>query len=332
MSGSPVPQPPLIPQLIYGMFVPPALHAVASLRVADELTNEPLHSNELAARCGAHARSLHRLMRYLVGVGVFARLPDGRFTNNPASETLRSGVPGSTRAMALNFGAGAVWTAWGELLGAIRDGGSAFKIAYGEEFFPFIAKHPDDAAIFNSFMTELAARRTPVALYDFSKLGTIVDVGGGQGLMLGSILKANPDARGVLVDMPAVVARAGSVLDEFGVTDRCEIVGQSFFEPLPAGGDAYILSNILHDWNDEDSLGILRACRAAMNPGALLLIVELVVEEDDSPSLAKAVDMQMLTILGGVQRTLAEFQALFDETGFGPAEVDPRGLIHTVAV
>lgn len=332
MSSSPVPQPPVIPQLIYGMFVPPALHAVASLQVADLLVDGPLDAEALADKCGAHPRALHRLMRYLAGEGVFARLPDGRFTNNAASETLRSDVPGSTRAMALYFAAGPVWTAWGELLGAIRDGESAFKVAFGEEFFPYIATHPEDAAIFNNFMTELAARRTPVALYDFSKLGTIVDVGGGQGLMLGSILKANPNARGVLVDMPDVVARAGPVLEDLGVADRCEIIAGSFFETLPAGGDAYILSNILHDWNDEDSMRILRACRAAMNPGVLLLVVELVVEEDDAPSLAKTIDMQMLTILGGVQRTQAEFQALFDQTGFSRAAVDPRGLVHTSAV
>lgn len=333
MAGQPsVPQPPVIPQMIYGMFLAPALHAVASLEIADLLANGPLDSTALAARCGADARSLHRLMRYLVGEGVFTRLADGRFALNEAAETLRSGVPGSTRAMVLNFGAGPIWTAWGELLGAITKGGSAFRFAYGEEFFPFIAKHPEHAATFNNFMTELAARRSPLGLYDFSTFGTIVDVGGGQGFMLGSILQGNPNTRGILFDMPQVIEKARAVLDSFGVAERCESVSGSFFEAIPAGGDGYILSNILHDWNDEDSIRILRGCRTAMKPGAVLLVVELVVEEDDSPSLAKTVDMQMLTILGGVQRTLEEFQALFDQTGFGRAVVDPRGLLHTVAV
>jgi hypothetical protein len=318
--------------MIYGMFLPPALHAVASLQVADVLADGPLDSEGLAARCGADSRSLHRLMRYLVGEGVFSRQPDGRFANNAASDTLRTGVTGSTRAMALNFGAGPVWRAWGELLGAIQNGGSAFKIAHGEEFFPYIAKHPDDAAIFNNFMTELAARRTPAAMYDFSGLKTIVDVGGGQGLMLGSILQAHPNSRGILFDAPDLVGSAGPILTQFGVADRCELAGGSFFEAVPEGGDGYILSNILHDWNDDDSLRILRTCRAAMKPGTVLLVVELVVEEDDKPSLAKTVDMQMLTILGGVQRTRAEFQALFDAAGFGRAEVDPRGIVTTVAV
>lgn len=128
-----------------------------------------------------------------------------------------------------------------------------------------------------------------------------------------------------------MVSEAESLLAEFGVSERCGTVGESIFGVLPKGGDAYILSNILHDWNDEDSIRILRSCRAAMEPGAVLVVVEIVVEEDDSASMAKTVDMQMFT-LGGAQRTQAEFQALFDQTGFGPAEVDPRGIVQTVAV
>jgi hypothetical protein len=331
VNDNPAPQIPLVRRLIYGMMLTPALHTVASLRVADELAKGPLDVETLAARCGAHPRSLNRLMRFLIGQGVFARLPDGSLTLNEAAEALRSDVPGSSRAMALYMGSAPTWQAWGELHSAVKSGGSAFTAAHGEEFFAYIGKHEDQAALFNNFMTELAALRAPTPLFDFSKFTTLVDVGGGQGLMLASILQANPDVRGILFDAAEVLAGADAVLSEYGVADRCQTVAGSFFDAVPRGGDAYILSNILHDWNDDDATRILRACRAAMEPGAVLVVVETIVEDDDSPSMAKTVDMQMF-ILGGTQRTQAELQALFDQTGFGPAEVDPRGVVTTVAV
>jgi SAM-dependent methyltransferase len=330
-DSAPRPVAPLVASMIYGMFKAQALHVVAQLDVAGVLTGGPLDAEELARRCGAHARSLHRLMRYLVGEGVFGRTDDGRFRLNAAAETLRADAAGSMRPMALWYPSPTIWLGWGSLLEAVRNGTSGFRAAHGEELFPHLAKHPDDAALFDAFMTSLVARRPPIHLYDFSGAATVVDVGGGQGATIAAILKAHPHLRGISFDRPELVAGTRESIAAAGLADRCLVVGGSFFDGAPAGGDVYILSNILHDWDDAEALQILGSCRAAMKPGHRLLVAELLVEEDDGPSLAKTIDLQMLAIVGGVQRTLAELQSLFDQTGFGLGRVVAPGLLITTA-
>lgn len=330
MTTSPA-TPPVIPGMIYGMFRARSVCAAAELGIADALASGPLDAEELARRCGAHARSLTRLMRYLIGEGVFARTPDGRFALNDAADTLREDAPVSFRAMARSYGSLPVWSGWGHLLTALKTGTSGFGAANGLEFFHYLEEHPHDAAIFNQFMTSMAARRSPVHLYDFSSASTVVDVGGGHGAMLINVLQAHTHLRGVLVDTAEVVVGARESIVAAGLESRCEVIAASIFDAVPGGGDTYILSNILHDWNDDDALRILASCRAAMKPGNVLVIVELIVTDDDEPSMAKTIDMQMMTTGGGIQRTVAEFEVLFDQTGFGSARIVPPGLLVATA-
>jgi hypothetical protein len=326
--------PPLLPvqTAIYGMFKAQAICVAAKLGVADALATGPLTADELATRCGAHAPSLRRLMRYLVGEGFFERQPDGRFGLNEAADPLRQDAPASLQPMALYFGLPAVWAGWAQLHAAMQRGGSGFAAAHGEELFSYLATHPEDADVFNRFMTALVARRPPLHAHDFSAAALVVDVAGGEGATIAGVLTAYPQMRGILFDLPDVVAGGRKTLAAAGLESRCDVVGGSFFDAVPSGGDVYILSNILHDWNDADALRILKVCRAAMQTGSQLLVAEAIVAEDDEPSLAKTLDMAMLAVLGGAQRTMAEFQALFDETGFGEARIVAPQLLLTVAV
>jgi hypothetical protein len=234
--------------------------------------------------------------------------------------------------MALYFGLPAVWAGWAHLHAAMQRGGSGFAAAHGQEFFSYLTTHPEDAATFNRFMTALVARRPPLHVHDFSDAMLVVDVAGGEGATITGVLKAHPHLRGILFDLPDVVPSGRKALVAAGLESRCDAVGGSFFDRVPSGGDVYILSNILHDWNDEDALRILKVCRAAMQPGNQLLVAEAIVAEDDEPSLAKTLDIAMLAVLGGAQRTMPEFQALFDETGFGEARLVAPQLFLTVAV
>jgi hypothetical protein len=332
MTDPPVPTPPPIPTAIYGMFKTQALYVAAKLGIADSVADGPLSADELAHECGAHPRSLRRLMRYLVGEGFFERTADGRFSLNASADLLREDAEGSYRSMALFYGSPAVWRGWGHLLEAVQQGESGFAAAHGEGFFAFISTHPDDAEVANAFMTSMVARRPPLHLHDFSGATTVVDVGGGEGATIASVLQAHAHLRGILLDMPEVASAARRTLAVAGVEDRCQVIAGSIFDDVPSGGDVYVLSNILHDWDDEDATRILSACRAAMQPGHQLLVSEAIVSDDNEPSLAKTVDMQMMAIAGGVQRTLTELQTLFGQTGFGAGRTVPPGLLLTVAL
>ncbi len=315
---------------IYGLFRTQALHVAAELGIADRLADAPLGLDELAAATATHAPSLGRLMRFLVAEGVFSDGGDGRYGLTPTGELLRSDHPHSSRQAAIFYGSPAIWSAWGNLGEAIRTGKTAFELAHGQPLFPYLNAHGEDARIFNDFMTEMAARRVASAPYDYSGMNTVVDVGGGQGTSLVEILHRHPTLRGVLFDLPAVVAEAPETLSAAGVDDRCEVKGGDFFESVPEGGDVYLLSNILHDWEDSRCQQILANCRKAMHAGSRLVVLEAVVPEGPSPILL--VDMQMLVVTGGVQRTEREFRALIEPAGFEVTRLVPPGLIEATAV
>ena len=210
------------------------------------------------------------------------------------------------------------YPAWGELLHSVRTGGIAFDKAFGESVWEFFAKHPDNAKIFNDAMSGMTAQANEAlhATYDFAGIKTIVDVGGGHGGLITSILERNPQIRGILFDSPPVIEGAKTLLEGSGISDRCELVGGDFFESVPEGGDGIIMKWIIHDWNDEQSVAIMRNCYQALPENGKLILVEAVVPEGSEPHFAKFIDLNMLVMTGGRERTAEEFRLLYEASGF----------------
>ena len=301
-----------------------ALHVAAELRIADVVAKGPRTPDELAEATRTHEPSLRRLLCALASLGVFAEDATGRFGNTPLSERLRSDHPESVRAWAVMLGAAFVWRPWGELGAAVGTGEPAFDAVYGTSLFEHFAKHRDDAAVFDAAMTAGSSiGAVPLlAAYDFSSFERIVDVGGGQGALLHGILSANPAVRGILYDLPAVITGAGA-LRAGPIADRCEVVGGSFFDRVPAGSDGYVLKNVIHDWNDEDAVRILKNCRRAIRRDGRLLLIEGVLRPANEPDPLKFLDLMMLVLVRGRERTESEFRTLLREAGFSLTRVIP---------
>jgi hypothetical protein len=312
-------------QMIAGFWVSRAIYAAAKLGIADLITDAPKSVAELAAATNTHAPSLYRVLRALSSVGVFAQDAEGRFAQTPLSATLLTDAPGSLRWLAMTELGEEHYPAWEEFLYSIRTGERAFDRRFGKTAWEFFAENPENARIFNNAMTGTTAMITEGVLgaYDFSELRRVVDVGGGHGELLASILKTNPRATGVLFDAPQVVSGAGARLEAAGVAGRCEIVGGDFFESVPAGADAYTMKWILHDWDDEQSTRILKNIRRASTDDGRLLVIEAVIPAGDEPHFGKFIDLNMLVMTGGRERTEEEFRALFAAAGFRLTRVVP---------
>ncbi len=315
-------------QLLTGHYVSRAVYVAARLGIADLLAGGPRTAEELAGNAGAHGPSLRRLLRLLASRGVFSELEDGRFTLTPLSECLRSDSPSSSRPVALLF-AGPIMRAWDELLYSVQTGEVAFDRVFGMPAFRYMGEHPEDAATFNAAMTaasSVTAAGVPAA-YDFSRHRTLVDIGGGHGVLLTSILKANPRLRGVLFELPFVAEGARKAVEAAGLSGRCEVAAGDFFQAVPEGADAYILKSVIHDWDDARSVEILGHCRRAMAEDGKLLLVELVLPDriDQSPrsQMGAGSDVNMLVNVGGRERTEADFRALFEASGFRLAAIRP---------
>jgi hypothetical protein len=297
-----------------------AIYVAAELGIADLLADSPQTVDELASAAGAHAPSLYRILRLLASEGVFAEAEDGRFALTPPAAALLRDV-GSVRLQVLFHGRGALWQAAGSLLHTVRTGETAFERVHGVDFFEYYRQHPDEPVLFDQYM---AAQTTPAAhavaaTYNFSRIGTIIDVGGGRGALVVEILKAHPHLRGVVFDQPAVAV------------DAREAIDGDFFRDVPNGGDAYLLKYILHDWDDGRSVAILCACRRAMPQNGRLLVVEVLVPRGNVPSFAKTQDVNMLINLGGRERTEAEYRALFAAAGFDLTRTIPvQGELHDI--
>lgn len=314
-------------QMITGKFVSRAVYAAARLRLADLLADGPRTAAELAASTGNHAPSLRRLLRALAGLGVLATIPgsEPRFALTPVGELLRD-TPGSLRAMALWICDPRHDRAWDEIFHSLATGEPGFDQAYGMPVFDHFARDPDFAAIFNDAMTSLSAATHPavVAAYDFSGLHLLVDVGGGHGSLLAGILAANPHLSGIVYDLPQVIEGTQAALAAAGLEGRCRAEGGSFFERVPAGADGYILSFVLHDWDDERATAILRNVRQAMSPEGRVLVVEGLIPEGDEPALSKLSDLEMLVMTsGGRERTAEELGELFAAAGLRLTRVVP---------
>jgi hypothetical protein len=310
-------------RLTAAAWVAQAVSVAARLGLADLMADGRRSVDELARETSTHPPSLRRLLRLLAGVGLFARDEEGRFGLTPLGMALRSDVPGSVRALCAMRGEPWFWAAWGELLHSIKTGETGFGHLHGTDFFGFLAQHPEAAALFNAGMGDLSRTETDavVAAYDFGRFQTVVDVGGGHGALLAAILRANPAVRGVLVDLPATVAGARPLLEKAGVAERCTLIGGSFFEAVPGGGDLYVLKSVIHDWDDEQAVAILAACRQAMGETGRLLLVERVIPAGNVPSFAGLMDLNMLVIAGGRERTEAEYRELHQRAGLALADV-----------
>ncbi len=319
------PLPAVLLQMITGCWVSQIIHVAAKLGIADLLSDGAKSSAELAKSTGVDADALYRMLRALASLGIFAERDPGFFELTPLAEYLRTGAPGSLRAAAIMFGEDWHYRPWGNLLHSVKTGQTAFSHIFGEEVFPYLAWNEEAAKIFNEAMTGGASADIAAitAAYDFSGIGRVVDIGGGHGSLIAAVLKANPSIRGTLFDQPAVVAGAQRLLEAEGVAARCEIVGGDFFESVPSGGDVYTLKYIIHDWDDDRALRILRNLHRAMGAKSRILLIENVIAPGNEPSFGKLVDIEMLVMAGGRERTAQEFRALYAAAGFELTNIIP---------
>jgi len=305
-------------QMAGGYWVSKIVYAAAKLNLADHLAGGPKTADELAGPIGAHGPTLYRLMRTLAGLGVLSQLDGGRFGLTPMGEALKKGAPGSAYETVLTMAGPTFIAAFEQIVYSVKTGKTGFEKAFGMPIFDYFAQHQEEASLFSQSMVGIHGGEPPAiaAAYDFSGFETIVDVGGATGNMLSAVLSAYEGPRGILYDLPHVVTDAPPSLEKSGVADRVSIETGSFFESVPSGGDAYILSHIIHDWNEDQCLTILGNVRRAMKPDGKLLIVEFVLPEDDSPHFGKIADIIMLVVPGGQERTPTEYEELLAKAGF----------------
>jgi predicted O-methyltransferase YrrM len=311
--------------LINGYWIMRALHVAAELGVADLLAAGPRSCEELAAACGVDSSALYRLLRALAGAGVFVESEPGRFAQTPLSWHLRSDVPGSQRAYARTMGSKWIWRAWENMLEGVRSGQPAFELTHQMSFFEFLTRHPEEQGLFDRAMINISSLEHEALrdAYDFTRFKVLVDVGGGSGHLLAALLSGHAGLRGILLDRPPAIETARKALREAGLSERCELIAGSFFEQVPSGGDAYLLKYILHNWDDERALAILKSCRRAMAPGAKLLVIDQVIPPGNEPHYSKVLDLNMLVLLGGRERTEVELRALYQAAGFELSRVVP---------
>lgn len=311
-------------QILGGSWKSQCLSVAARLGIADLVKDGPKNSEELAKATGTHAPSLYRVLRALASVGVFVEDADGKFGLTPPAACLQSDVPGSQRSLAIMMGE-EHFRSWADLLYSVQTGQPAFDRIFGKPIFPYLAEHPEAAAIFDDAMTGVHGTETAAMLdaYDFSPFRTVMDVGGGNGTMLATVLNRHPKLQGILFDRADVIDRAQTNLRKLGVADRCQTIAGDFFKSIPAGGDAYLMRHIIHDWNDDQSQTILRHCRRAMNQNGKLLLVESVIPPGNDPFFGKLLDVNMLVIPGGMERTEAQYRELYRSAGFQLTRIVP---------
>lgn len=312
--------------MIIAPFIAESIYLVSELRIADHLTHGPRAVEELASAARCDASALYRVLRALVTVGVFTETSPRVFAMTPMAEHLRSDALSAVRDFSLLNGSSWARQCWSHGLYTMQTGKPALAHALGAAtVFEYLSQHPEDAKVFNDSMTGFASQthKAAAVAYDFSPFKRIVDVGGGHGALLASILARYPRLEGVLFDQPAVIADARRTFEEAGVVERCEKVSGNFFEAVPAGGDAYVLSFVLHDWEDAEAISILKSVRRAMPSHGKLLIIESVLPADETPHFGKVLDLVLLVIVGGRERTEQEFRGLLNAAGFQLARVVP---------
>jgi hypothetical protein len=311
--------------MLLGGLVTQAIYVAAKLRIADHLGARPVSVHDLGRVVEADPPTLYRVLRALATVDVFVEHPDRHFTLGRLGELLRTDHPNSFRNIALLRGIAETYVVWGELLFSTQTGRSGFERVFDAPRFEYFEQHPDASSVFHATMGGHARAMAPIlaATYDFKRFRKLVDVGGGSGNLLGTLLKLHPTLHGVLFDLPSVVAGARPFITELGLDGRIEVVGGDFFEQVPSS-DAYITFNTLHDWDNDDARRILQNIARAMDGDGVLLVVDVLVsEEPNQRRLATWFDLSMLTVLGGCERTEAEFRPLVTAAGLRVIRVLP---------
>ena len=319
-------------QMIFGFVTTQAISVAARLGLADLLRDGAKSAEELAQLTGTQARPLYRILRSLASVGIFAEDDTGRFGLTPLAEPLRSDTADSLRDFSIFIGAEWHWRAWGDLFSCAQSGQPAFEKIYGKAFFEYLGENNGAAHVFNDAMTSIStvASAAVVDGYDFTGINKLVDVGGGHGALLCSILEKYPQMHGVLIDAPSVIAGTKEAIEARELSNRCEAVGGDFFASVPGGGDAYIMKHIIHDWNDERASTILRCCHRQMPAEGRLLVVEMVIPEGNAPSFGKLMDLEMLVLLQSYERSEAEYRELFKQSGFKLTRIVPTKSAYSV--
>lgn len=311
---------PSVLDMVFGYTAAQMLNVAARLEIADRLAAGAMTSAELAAAARTDGPAMYRLLRGLACFGVVIETGPDLFTLGPAGESLRADAPHSVRAMVMLLCADETWRSWGQLEYSVRTGQPAWEKVTGVSNFEYLASNPQKSAEFNAAMAEYTRAAVPGILsrYDFSRLGNVVDVGGGDGTLLAELLRAVPGLRGTVFDLPAGVETARQTLAAAGVTDRSTVVSGDFFDTVPDGADGYLLKSVLHDWDDKKAVEILTQCRKAMAPGGVVLTIEPVLPPTvTSPAVIGVVmsDLNMLVNTGGRERTEAEFGELYAAAG-----------------
>lgn len=311
-------------QMITAFWTSQAIGVVARLGVADELARGPRPVDELARAVDASPDALHRVLRMLAMVGVFSETAPRTFALTALGETLRSDVPASMRPMAAFQTMPGHWLPWGRLFDAVRTGESVARIALGEEIYAWYAEHPEEAVFFNAGMSSLStvAAAELLRVYPFRDGSTIADVGGGHGRLLAAVLRSLPKARGTLLDVREVIETARSEIERAGIADRCNLVAGDFFESVPEGADVHLLKHVVHNWEDEPAVRLLRNCARALTPGGKVVIVEFVLPRDNRPSGAQPMDLNML-VFGGRERSEDDYERILSEAGLRLERVIP---------
>jgi hypothetical protein len=313
-----------IVQMTLAPVIAKAMHALAELGIPDYL-DAPRSAAEIAHATGTHAPSIYRLLRLTAGVGFVVEDADHRFSLTTLGMALRSDAPGRGRSMARSLNGPMGWGTLAETLHSVRTGEPALDKAFGQSLFEFLTARPSEGTLFNETMIAFhgAEPTAVVSAYDFGGISTLIDVGGGTGHMLTTILRANPQLQGVLYDLPQVAVEARGLIAERGLTDRCQVMEGNFFESVPTGGDAYMMSHIIHDWPEARCLTILDNCRQVMPPSGRLLLLEMVIPTGNEFHPSKLLDMCMLTFTGGQERTEAEYASLLAQAGFRLTRIVP---------
>jgi hypothetical protein len=329
-GSSQAPQPAMaaattLRQLIMGFRITQLIHVAAKLGLADHLQQGPQTAQALAQVVGAEPQALYRLLRALASLGIFTETAEGTFALTPLAELLQSEVPGSMRGLAVLYGEEWLWQVYGQMLYSVQTGQPAFEHVHGQPLFDYLHNNPTAGAAFHGGMSGYSAQEAAaiLAVYDFSDVTTVVDVGGGHGTFVMALLRAYPHLSGIVFDLAPVVAGAQQQLTEAGLAARTTCVAGDFFTTLPSGGDLYFLKSVIHNWDDTAAVAILRTCRQAMTEHTRLLLAERVVPLGDTPAEAKLFDINMLVVLGGQERTEAEYHALFQAAGFTLTRIIP---------